>query len=243
MIAVITGFRALTAALVDPVSACRRAIDRPVPLGAGAAFLVTVTALGAATLPRQLQLLAVSLAPVGIPGRDATHQALAAGLSRLVWFDRLVPPPTAVIAGLLVLLAADSVLGLARDARARIATVVVLGLTPVLVQRLGELVMTYAAGVPVPLTPGWAIGLPREFLTGPALIWRHGAPAWLQAVSPRASLITAWSVFIWATGLRELDGGSWRLWHFSLPAACLVAAGIATWWFEHMVVALILGRP
>lgn len=103
--------------------------------------------------------------------------------------------------------------------------------------------MVYLADLPTPLTPASAIELPQQFVTGPALVWRLDAPRWLLALSPRANLMTAWSVAIWATGLRWLDGGSWRAWHVTLPVLCLTGAGLATWWFERAVVALILGRP
>jgi hypothetical protein len=235
--------RTLAAALVDPAGACRNADQRPAPLGTAAVLLVAVTVLGALTLPRQLHLLGAALAPAGNASRDLHHQALASGLSRLMWFDRLVPPPTAVLAGLLLAWAADPLLGLARDARPRLASVVVLGLAPLLAQRAGELAMAYLADLPTPLTPGSAIDLPQEFVTGPAVFWRQDAPRWLQALSPRANLITVWSVGIWATGLRELDGGAWRTWHVTLPIVCLAGAGLTTWWFERAVVALILGGP
>lgn len=211
--------------------------ERPTPLALAALLLVGVTALGALTLPRQLGLLGEALGP------GLHHRSLASGLHRLIWFDRLVPPPTVVIAGLLLAWTADPLLGLARDARPRIWAVVVLGFAPLLAQRAGELAMTYLASVPAPLTPGSALGLPQEFVTGPAILDRHDAPRWLQALSARVNLVTASSVAIWATGLRKLDGGSWRAWHVFVPAACLAGAGIATWWFEGAAVALILGRP
>ena len=211
--------------------------QRPSPVRSAAILLVGVTVLGALTLPRQLSLLGTALS------HGAHHQALSAGLTRLIWIDRLVPPPTVVIAGLLLAWAADPLLGLARDARSGIWAVVVLGFAPLLAQRAGELAMTYLALVPAPLTPGSALGLPQEFVTGPAIFDRHDAPRWLQSLSARVNLVTASSVAIWANALRKLDGGSWRAWHVFLPAACLAGAGIATWWFEGAAVALILGRP
>jgi hypothetical protein len=211
--------------------------ERLTPARSAAILLAGVTALGALTLPRQLGLLGAAL-------RHGPHPpAFAAGLERLILFDRLVPPPTVVIAGLLLAWTADPLLGLARDMRPRVWAVVVLGLAPLLAQRAGELGLTYLASVPAPVTPGSALGLPQEFVTGPAIFSRHDAPRWLQSLSARVNLVTASSVVIWATGLRKLDGGSWRAWHMFLPAACLAGAGIATWWFEGVAVALILGRP
>jgi len=230
-------------AVVDPVGACRDASERPAPRTTALVILLGVTALGALTLPRQLHLLAASLAPTSNAARDFHHQVLAGGLIRLTVVDRLVPPPTVMVAGALVAWAADSLLGLAGDARRRIAAVAVLGLVPLLVQRAGELVVTYAADVPLPLVPGSAMGLPQEFVTGPALLWRHDPPRWLLAISQRANLVTAWVVVIWAVGLRALDAGRWRAWHLGVPLLCLAVAGLLTWWFERTALTLILGRP
>lgn len=235
--------RTLAGALVDPGGASRRASERPSPVLAAVAVLAAVSAAGAATLPRQLQLLAASLGPTSVPAKDAHHLALAAGLARLVVFDRLVPPPTVLLAGLLLAFAVEPLLGLPRDSRSRIGAVIVLGLVPLLVQRVGELVVTYAAFTPSPLTPGWVIGLPQQFVTGPALFWGRNVPGWVEALSPRAGLMIAWSVGLWAVGLRALDGGSWRAWHLALPVACVAGAGIVTWWFERIAVAIILGGP
>lgn len=74
-------------------------------------------------------------------------------------------------------------------------------------------------------------------------MWSGTVPAWIEALSARANLVTLWCAGIWAAGLRQLDGGTLRAWHVALPAACLAAAGVLTWSLGPSVLALILGRP
>ena len=233
----------LPAALADPVGAARRAGDRPAPARTAAGLLALVVALGAGTLPRQLALLRHSLEPTGRLLVDVHHRALAAGLTRLILFDRLVPPPTVLLAGVLLALAAEPMLSFAQDHRFRVRAVMVLGLAPLLVQRAGELAVAYLLTAPPHPTPGLAVVLPQQFATGPALFWSGVAPAWLEALSARINVMTLWSVGVWAAGLRELDGGRLRAWHVALPVFCLAGAGFITWSLGPSVLALILGRP
>ncbi|MBI4419764.1 MAG: hypothetical protein HY560_02990 [Gemmatimonadetes bacterium] len=221
----------------------RRASER-----AGTTFTVLllvalVMLLGAATLPRQLGLLQQALGPSGRMSVDIHHEALHAGLTRVIWLDRLVPPPTVAIAGWLLALAAEPLLAYAQGQRARVRAVITLGLAPLVVQRAGELALSYILSAPSDPTPGLAVGLPQRLATGPALLWSGTVPAWIEALSARANLVTLWCAGIWAAGLRQLDGGTLRAWHVALPAACLAAAGSLTWSLGPSVLALILGRP
>jgi hypothetical protein len=209
-----------------------------------ASLAAVIVAIGCATLPRQLSLLARALAPSGQALRDAHHASMEAGLVRLVVLDRLVPPPTALIAALMIVIVVEPALALADGDRARIRRAIALGLVPLAVQRMGELALTYLAPVASPLSPGFVVTLPQQFATGPAILWAAGdAPPWIEALSARINLVTLWSVGIWTTGLRELDGQPLALWHVGLPAACLVTAGLVTWWLGPLVLSLVLGRP
>jgi len=205
---------------------------------------VVIAVAGAATLPRQLSLLARALAPSGSPLRDAHHSALEMGLVRVVVLDRLVPPPTVLIAAVMIAIVVEPALALAEGDRVRVRTVVALGLVPVIVQRLGELALTYLVQAPPHVAPGFAVTLPQQFATGPAILWPAGeAPAWIEALNARVNLVTLWSVGIWATGLRELDGQSLSAWHIALPTVCLLTAGLLTWWLGPLVLSIILGHP
>jgi hypothetical protein len=210
---------------------------------AAAILLVAVSLLGSATLPRQLPLLGKALAPTGNLIHDGHHAALSAGLNRYIVFDRLVPPPTILLAAGLVIIAARPMLALAGDRARRIWPAVLLGLVPLLFQRIGEAAVTYIASRGV-TGPGLVIMLPRQFVTGPALLWVSAdAPTWIQALSARLNLVSAWSLGLWSLVLRELDGPPFRSWHWLLPASCLATAALMTWWLEPMVLAMILGGP
>lgn len=199
--------------------------------------------LGLATLPRQLALLEWALAPTGQPGPDHHLAMLHDGLVRLIVADRLMPPPTVLVAAALVALIADSLLGLGLVARHRVWAVAVLGTLPLAVQRLGELAVTYLLPIPSRPSPGDVIALPRQFATGLRLLWPVPAPLWVASVDARANLITLSCVAVWALGLRRLDGGRWSSWHLVLPAGCLAVAGWSSWLLEPVVTAALLGAP
>lgn len=230
--------------LIDPRRAVQEAMRRPGPVSVAAAAVAVTVLLGAATLPKQLHLLLTSLAPMGDVGRDLHHAAMQAGLTRVIIANRIVPPPTVVVAAIVLALAAEPVLVLAEDRRRALWTVVLLGLAPLFVQRIGELAVTYLAAGGVPPTPGEAISLPQRFVTGPLLAWPWSdAPPWLVSFNQRCNLVTAWSVVIWAIGLKELDGRRLATWHVTLPTFCLALAALATWWLSPMVTSLLLGAP
>ena len=237
-------WRLLVAAMADPATGVREVRARPTPVRTLLGMVLVIVAVGAATLPRQLAVLARALAPSGDPSRDAHHRALAAGLTRVVLFDRLVPPPTVLVAGFFVLVLAEPVLALARDRRQEVRAALLLGLTPLVAQRLGELAVTYLIATPGRPSPGLAVSLPQQFLTGPAVFWlTDEAPAWIQAFSARVNLVTLWSVGVWAVALRELDGRRLSPWHVALPVACLGGGALVTWTLESPVLSMILGGP
>jgi hypothetical protein len=208
------------------------------------AFVLGGAALGAATLPRQLHELSRALAPAGDPLRDAQHAMMWSGLLRFVLVDRLVPPPTLLLAAILLVLVAEPVLALPRDRRPALWSVAVLGLAPILVQRIGEAVITYLPMEGVVPVPGQVLNLPHQLVTGPLLLWPQStAPPWLHILDARLNLISIWSLALWTWGLRCLDGRRLEAWHVGVPLATLVGAGLLSWMFTQPVVLLILGRP
>lgn len=230
--------------LVDPRRAVEEAMGRPRPLVVALGVLTITALLGAATLPRQLDLLFAALAPTGDLARDLHHAAMEAGLTRIIVVDRLVPPPTLLVAALVLGLAAEPVLSLAEDRRRAVWTVVLLGLAPLMVQRIGELAVAYLSAVGSPPRAGDAVGVAHRFTTGPLLFWwTDSPPRWLVSVNQRFNLITMWGIVIWTVGLKELDGRRLASWHVALPAACLAVAALATWWLSPVVSALLLGTP
>jgi hypothetical protein len=227
--------------VVSPVGAMRQASTEPGLRLAAAVLLVAVSLLGSVTLPRQLQLLGRTLAPTGNPARDGHHAALSAGLNRYILFDRLVPPPTILLAAGLVIIAARPMLALAGDRGSRIQPAILLGLVPLLFQRIGEAAVTYVGSRGVTV-PGLVIMLPRQFVTGPALLWASAeVPFWIEALSARLNLVSLWSLALWSLALRQLDGQPFCSWHWLLPASCLATAALTTWWLEPMVLTMILG--
>ncbi|MGD2136506.1 MAG: hypothetical protein PVF27_10110, partial [Gemmatimonadales bacterium] len=111
-------------ALVDPSAALRRAVEAPHPWRVAVWLGGLALALGLATLPRQLPALAEAMPPLGDPRLDAQTAALRDALTRLLLADRLVPSPSVLLAALLLVLAAEPVLMLARERRTAIVTVV-----------------------------------------------------------------------------------------------------------------------
>lgn len=240
-----SGWRRLGSVLIDPVGTNGVATRDPRPWTMLVALVVGLSVLGAATLPRQLMLLNRTLGPTGDALLDAQNALLRSGLLRLMIADRIIPSPTLLIAALLLVLAAEPVLALARDARPAIWTIAILGLAPLFVQLIGELALTYLLPVGAHATPGDAVSAPHRFVTGPLVLWRRSevAPAWLELLDPRVNLIALWCVAIWSLGLRQLDGGKLAAWHVALPLWCLAGAGVLTWILAPLALAALLGQP
>lgn len=229
--------------LVDPVGSIKRAVKEPAPAATFAWIAVLAAAISALCLPLQLELLDRSLVPVGDPFLDLKSQIMAEGLRRFILVDRLLLPPTTLLAALLVAAAADPVLALSQERRPGLWAVALLGLAPVLLQRVGEVATTYwtysgSGGV------ADAINLPRQFSTGLELLWPGDSPpTWVGSLSQRINLVSLWSVLLWSLGLRELEGRKFALWHVTLPLSVLAVASVLTWWLSPIVIPLILGRP
>lgn len=240
-----SAFRTVGAALVSPGAAVRAVLARPQPVASAFVLASLIAALGAATLPRQLALLGQALAPTGDPVRDMHLVQMQAGLLRVIIVDRFVPPPTFVLAAVLLVLAVEPVLAVAEKRRGVVWALAITGLAPLVVHRLGEVAVTYLSPIPDPLRLGDAIALPQRFATGPALLWwGDGAPPpWLLSVNARMNLFAAWSVVIWTIGLRKLDAAESGQWHVALPVGCLLVAGLITYWLKPVVAALVLGSP
>lgn len=228
--------RDLAAVLVVPGRAVSVAERNPSPeavlflLAGGAALL------GATTLPRQIGELNSQMNGVTSDALAAHYAAMRGGLIRLMVFDRLVPPPTLVLSAFLVGLAAGPALSLPRDQDKLLWTAILLGLAPIAVQRMGEMIATYltAAG-----TLGDVITLPQVFTTGPGLFAGPGQ-RWVEQLDARLNLVSLWCLFLWAGALRVLDGGKWKAWHVGLPVLALVIVGVATWALGPAVIRGIL---
>jgi hypothetical protein len=231
--------------LVDPLGTVESMVRRPNFAG----ILLTATALlvvfGAATLPRQLSVLHLALASTGVSEVDVHYAAMQDGLTRLIIAERLVPSPTLVLAATLLVLLAEPILAASRDCRETLLTLAVLGLAPLLVQQVGELVMTYSTNVGPDPAPGLAIELANRFNTGPLLLWtsESRAPAWIEILDARVNLVSLWCVALWALGLRVLDGERFQVWHIGMPVVSLAVGGIVTWILGPMVLSAVLGRP
>jgi hypothetical protein len=235
-------WRPLSAVLVDPVGAFRAAVSRPAPGLTLTVLAAATTAFGLATLPRQLRVLGRGLPFTGDALIDAQHEALRDMVTRLIVIDRLVPQPTVIVAAALVLLAAEPVLMLARDRRRAILAVVVLGLAPLVLERVGELAISYLLSPASRPTPGWAMTIPHRFVTGPAVFW-HGAdsvPQWLEVLDARINLVSLGCVALWSVGIRQLDGRQWEPWHVVLPVGCLIGSGLITWALTPAVIPVLM---
>jgi hypothetical protein len=230
-------------ALIDPREAMRRGATWPRPLRTAATLASAVMALGLATLPRQVAILNRVLAPTGDPQSDLHHEVLRGGLLRLIVADRLIPAPALLLAAVLLVVVAEPVLMLARDRRTAIVQIALVGLAPLLVDRLGELAMTYLLPLAEQVTAGDAVTAPHRFRTGPLLLWwsTEPAPAWLELLEPRANLIVLWAVGLWSIGLHTLAGRTLEAWHVALPLACALGAGVVTWILGPLIVPAILG--
>lgn len=227
---------------MDPRTACQRAIHTGAPGRLAATILGIAIALGVATLPRQVAILNRTLAVLGDAALDAQRELLRAGVVRLMIVDRVVPAPTLLIAAVLVLVTAEPVLMLARDRRPSRVAVLVLGLAPLVVQRVGELAVTYLVDPAAYVTAGDAIMAPHRFTIGPALLWaRSGTvPGWAELLETRLNLVSLWCVGLWSVGLCSLDGRPWAPWHLALPVACLGGAGVLTWAVGPVVIQVVL---
>ncbi len=232
-----TSLLRLLGMLVDPTSALRSAVRDPQATRLTIVLVLSLVVLSLGTLPRQLALLAEVLA-----GPDSRYALMRPGLVRLIVVDRLVPPPSLVLAAGVLVLLAEPALGIARHRRAALVAVAVLGLAPVGVQRVGELVVTYAAAVA--RTPGAVVELPHRFVSGPLLVWSgRGAPTWMHVVDARVNLVALWCVVLWSLGLKELVAARLGPWRFALPVMAVMIAGVMTWAFSQPFLLLLLGRP
>jgi hypothetical protein len=238
------GMARLGSVLFDPVSSLRGAVRDPALWPTAIALAAGLALLGSLTLPRQLADLALALAPVGSPLQDGAHAMMRPGLLRLMLADRLLPPATPVLAAALLALGAEPVLALSGATRRAPASVAALGLAPILIERLGEVALTYLA----PHTPqpvlGAALGLPHRLVSGPLLFFSPGAaPAWAETLEPRLNLFTLWCLVLWILGLRALDGERLRGWHVGLAIAALAGGAVLSWALTSPAVALVLGSP
>jgi len=235
-------WRPLSTVFLDPMAAFRVAASRPAPGATLAALTATTVAFGLSTIPRQLSLLGRGLPFTGDPLMDAQHEAIREMVIRLIVVDRLVPQPTVIVAAVLILLVAEPALMLARDRRKAIVAVAVLGLSPLVLERIGELAITYLLSPASQATPGAALTIPHRFVTGPAMFWRghESAPQWLEILDARVNLISLGCVALWSVGLRQLDGKNWQFWHVALPLMCLVGAGLVTWALTPVVIPLLM---
>lgn len=242
---VVIPFKIWATALVDPTEAARACLREPRPGALLFGILAAAVLLGGATLPRQLALLAQALAPTGDSLRDLQHAAMRDGLVRIVVADRVVPPPTLLLGAAVVAVAAEPLLMLSRESRRAVWGVLLLGLAPMVVQRIGELAVTYLAGVGASPPPGEAIALPQRFMTGPLLVWHppEGAARWLVSLNQRINLVSLWSVVIWSAGLRVLDQRRLAVWHVGLPLFGLGLAALCSWWLSPIVATMLLGQP
>ncbi len=236
--------RHIVGSLLAPERTAAAATADPRPGTLALVLVLLLAVAGALTLPPVIGALDATWRD-GAPAVAASRAAVRAGVLRLLLIERLTPPPTACVAAALVVVAADSVLSLARDRWRAVATVAILGLAPVLVERFADLVIAYAVRGSVPATPGEAVARASGFVTGPLLLWRgpHAAPAWLETLDGRCNLVLLWCVGLWASGLRLLDGRRLAPWHVGLPLVCLAGGGAVTWVAGPTVLGMILGVP
>jgi hypothetical protein len=195
-------------------------------------LLLLAGILGAASLPRLLALLAATLAPGGTPLGAAHTDALRAGLTRYVVADRLLPPPPLVIAALMVGLVAAPVLAERRVAGRAVCGVLAVGAAPLVVQRLGELLVVWATPGDG-LVAGDVVGLAARFNVGLAgLLAAAGLTpgGTLSVVAEAVNATGIWVVLLWGWGLARLDRDASR-----------GRAGRAAWPFALAVLAYGIG--
>jgi hypothetical protein len=223
------------AALSEPGAAMDVAGARHAVLAvAGVLFLMC--ALGAASLPRLLTLLAATLAPVGSPLAAVHADALHAGLVRYVVADRLLPPLPMVAAALLVAIVALPILAERRVAARAVVGVLAVGAAPLVVQRLGELIVVWTTPAEG-LVAGDVASLAARFNVGLAGLLAaagHTPDGALSVVAEASNAIGLWVVGLWGWGLARLDRGATRgrtrmpAWPFVLAAAAY-GAGYAAY--------------
>ena len=221
------------------------------PLLAVASLLLLAAALGAACLPRLLPLLDASLAPAGSPLAQAHLALLHDGLVRYVVADRLLPPLPLLIAALLVGLLAAPILAGRRVHWSAVCGVLAAGAAPLLVQRLGELIVVWTTPADG-LVTGDVAGLATRFNVGLAGILAAAGQApggALGVVADAANAVGLWVVALWGWGLARLDRDTARppagtaVWPFVVAAAAygagyaLYAASLPTY------LLLVMGVP
>jgi hypothetical protein len=197
-----------------------------------AGLLLLAGALGAASLPRLLALLAATLAPGGSPLGAAHSDALREGLTRYVVADRLLPPPPLVIAALVVGLVSAPVLSTRGVAARAVCGVLAVGAAPLVIQRLGELLVVWVTPGDG-LVAGDVIGLAARFNVGlGGLLGAAGVTpgVTLGVAAEAANAIGIWVVVLWGWGLARLD-----------RAAAGGTAGSAVWPFALAGVAYGVG--
>jgi hypothetical protein len=216
-----------------------------------ASVLFLVCALGAASLPRLLALLAATLAPVGPPLAAGHAAALHQGLVRYVVADRLLPPLPLVAAALLVAGVATPILAVRRVAGRAVCGVLAVGAAPLVVQRLGELAVVWTTPADG-LVAGDVAGLAARFNVGLAgLLSAAGqAPGGaLSVVAEAANAIGIWVVALWGWGLARLDRDASRrrprpvAWPFVLSALAYGAGYAAYAVSLPSYLMLVMGVP
>jgi hypothetical protein len=199
-------------------------------------LLVLTGALGAAALPRLLPLLATTLAPGGSPLLAAHTDALREGLTRYLLADRLLPPLPLVLAALMVAVVAAPILASSRVTARAVCGVIAVGAAPLVVQRLGELLVVWATPGDG-LVAGDVAGLAGRFNVGLAGIFSAAGVVpggALSVVAEAANAIGLWVVFLWGWGLARLDREASRgrsglaAWPFAL-AVCAYSVGYAAY--------------
>ena len=216
-----------------------------------AALLLLAGALGAASLPRLLALLTATLAPGGPPLAAEHTDALREGLTRYLVADRLLPPPPLVIAALMVGLVSAPVLAERHVAVRAVCGVLVVGASPLVVQRVGELLVVWATPGDG-LVAGDVAGLAARFNVGLAGLFSAAglAPGGaLSVVAEAANGIGMWVVALWGWGLARLDRDAsrgkagWAIWPFVL-AALAYGIGYAVYaTFLPSYLMLVMGVP
>jgi len=230
------------AVLLDPAGTVARAIASPDPWRLLLALALASAVLGLGTVPTQVEMLRTALPPAGNPLLDARTGALRAGILRLIVADRLVPAPAVLFGALVLVLTADPVLMLPVARRRELLGVAVLGLSPVLVERVGELAMTWLVDPGRAVVAGDALTVPPRFAAGARLFWQAAgpAPAWIELLESRVNLFALWCAGLWSLGLHGLAGRRWEPWQVLLPLACLGAGGLLTWLLGPLVMPAIL---
>ncbi len=170
----------------------------------------------------------------------AAHIAvMRTGLTRIILFDRLLPPATVLLAMPLVGMVAVWSMELESRDKKSAARVLLVGLVPLLALRIGELGATVLAVSSFPGV-GEVIVLPRRFFLGPRLLGGPDPDPWVHGLDARFNLVTIWVMAIWSHGLGRLGGGGFRWWARGVVLACFCIAALVTWSWGGTFVELIL---